>query len=99
MRLISTVLVAFLAYKLGEQYTQIKANDYFLNRSYVDLNTGQQIVDYVFITNTGEIVYTQSIASATPFDFWTAKKLRNLIKTHAPNLPIQIEIVNPILIN
>lgn len=94
-RFLSTLLIAVFAYKLGEQYSQINANDYYLTRA-IDTPTGVNI-EYLVINQDGLMDYETDKRQATPLNFWTAKRLRNLIKVHAPMMPIELEIVNPLL--
>ena len=76
---------------------RLNANDYFLNRQYLN-QQNNLITDYISITPSGEIEYVLR-QEATPFNFWMAKNLKQALKTFAPQIPIQLEIVNPALIN
>lgn len=96
-KLFSTFLIAILAYKLGEQNGQLMASDYLINRQYLDQNNNL-VVDYVSINDGGVVEYV-SRQDATTFDFWRAKQLRQILKTYSPQMPFQLEIINPAILN
>lgn len=82
----------FLSYKLGEKKAQMSAQDYFITRR-IEPSPGVSINEYVQFSPTG-VQFTQDESQATPFYFFDALNLKNLIRKFNPGDSLRLETVN-----
>lgn len=85
----------FLAYKLGEKQAQMTSQDYFITRK-LQPSPSVTITEYVRAEPTG-ITFTTDENLATPFFFFDAYHLKNLIKKFAPGSNLRLETANHLI--
>lgn len=93
-----TLIAIALAYQVGRQTAQLNAFDYFVTRQYLN-QSGMQIVEYLVIDPAGTVVFEVDKALATAFNYMGAANIKKVLRSHAPLLNLQLEIVNPALLN
>lgn len=85
----------FVAYRLGERQAQLNTHEFLLSRT-TSPTAGVTLTDFVTISQSGEIDFTQDETLATPLQFYEAIQLKNLIKKYTPSANLQLLTSNSI---
>ena len=98
LRLAFGMLAVYVAFQYGKQQGMLESQEFFITKSQSD-GAGGVIVSYASIQPNGEIIFSNDIMDGTMLDYNTATIFKRTLRAYIPALPLQLEIVNPQLLN
>lgn len=97
-KFLGVALVAYAAYKVGEQQATINQYDFFVLNQTV-LGNGVQATEYLKVVSGGGFEFVQDVNLATPFLFKEANALKTILRKHHPNFNLILETTNSSLMS